>query len=122
MSTLDTYSAHRFCTAVQDTLGLWFLTDRVPFAYTTGFADDRLHQVTEGDTLRALAATYFAPLSYAAELWWVIADYQPADRGGPIVDPTIALDPSTRPMLVIPSVATVLGEALSEERRLLHDV
>ena len=122
MSTLDTYSAHRFCTALQDTKGRWFLIDRVPFYYTDGFADDRLHTVTAGDTLRGLAATYFAPLSYAAELWYVIADYQPTDRGGPVIDPTIALDPSTRPMLVIPSVATVLAEVLSEERRLLHDV
>jgi hypothetical protein len=122
MSTLDTFSAHRFCTALQDSQGRWFLTDRIPFAYTTGYADDRLHPVTQGDTLRALAARYFAPLSYAAELWYILADYQPADYGGPIFDPTIMLDPSTRTHLVIPSVATVLGVALSEQRRLLHDV
>jgi hypothetical protein len=121
VSTLDIYSAHRFCTAMQDTGGRWFLTDRVPFSYVERF-DNQFHPVREGDTLRGLAAYYFAPLAYAAELWWVLADFQPTDRGGPIIDPTIALDPSTRTTMVIPSVATVLGEVLSEERRLLHDV
>jgi hypothetical protein len=121
VSTLDTFSAYRFCTALQDPDGNWFLIDRVPFYYQD-LSDNTLHPVTQGDTLRSLAATYFAPLSYAAELWYILADFQPDDYGGPIFDPTIALDPSARTMMVIPSIATVLGVALSESRRLLNDV
>jgi hypothetical protein len=120
--TLDTYSAFRFCSGIADPSGNVFLNDRIPFYYTTGYSDDQLHPVVQGDTLRVLAATYFAPLSYAAELWWVLADYQPSDYGGPIFDPTIALDPSTRTMMVIPSIATVLGVALSDAQALLNDV
>ena len=120
--TLDSYSAFRFCSGITDPQGNVFLTDRIPFYYSSGFPDDQLHTVTQGDTLRGLAARYFAPLGYAAELWWVLADYQPSDYGGPIFDPTIALDPSTRTRMVIPSIATVLGVALSDAQALVNDV
>lgn len=82
-----------------------FLSDRVPFRYTD-FADNRPITVKEGDTLQRLAARFFAPLGElplvsAANLWWVIADFQPT----PIHDPTIRLVPGQR--LIIPSVRTV---------------
>jgi hypothetical protein len=118
---MDFYSPHRFCTGLEDMKGRLYLTDRVPFFYRDR-PDNRLHTVRGGDTLRGLAARYFASLDYAAELWTIVADFQ-VDKDGdpaPIHDPTIALTPGTT--LIIPSVATVLSEAQSEERRLEHDV
>lgn len=119
--TLDIYSRHRFCVGREDDAGRIALDDRTTFAFRD-LADNRLHTVKDGDTLWSLAAYYFAALEYAAELWWVIADYQIDEAGNPapIHDPTVALTAGST--LVIPSVATVLREAIAEERRPEHDV
>jgi hypothetical protein len=45
------------------------------------------HIVEDGDTLWSLAARYYGGEDGEANLWWVIADFQPE----PILDPTIAL-------------------------------
>ena len=87
-----------------------FLTPRVPYRYRD-LEDNRVHIVSEGDSLHKLAAVYFAPLSAlptisAANLWWVIADFQPQ----PIQDPTIKLIPGQR--LTIPSVRAVIENVL----------
>lgn len=119
--TLDLWSPHRFCTGLTDPEGRLFLTDRVPFYYRP-LADNRRHTVIQGDTLRGLAARYFAPLSYAAELWVVLGDFQADAEGNPapIHDPTLELGAGAK--LWIPSLATVLSEVFNEERRLQHDV
>ena len=119
--TLDRWSRHRFTTGLHDTSERLFLTDRVPFYYVER-ADNRIHIVRDGDSLRSLAARFFSSLSYASDLWYVIADFQHDGFGrpAPIHDPTLARAAGRE--LVIPSVTTVLTEILSEERRLLHDV
>jgi nucleoid-associated protein YgaU len=106
-------SRHIFSLGVRDeaTPDELELTEREPFVYRS-FTDNRQHTVEEGDTLWTLAARYFSPMDSAANLWWVIADFQP----DPIHDPTIALVPGT--VLVIPSVRTVLENVFDENRRL----
>jgi hypothetical protein len=105
------YSRYQFCAAFADPVtGKLVLTDREPFRFAP-FADNRQHQVTSTDTLGRLAARYLAPIPDAAQLWWIIADFQP----DPIFDPTIVLEVGR--MLTIPSVRTVLTEIFDESRR-----
>lgn len=94
-----------------DTLGKLQLSEREPFYYRD-YPDNREHVVVQGDTLHRLAGAYFAPIDDPAQLWWVIADFQPA----PIHDPTIRLEPGST--IIIPSVRTVLEVIFSENRRL----
>lgn len=101
-----TNSRHLFTTAQTRTGDeRLFLSDRTPFRYID-LEDNRVHTVREGDTLHRLAALYFVqlgelPFISAANLWWVIADFQPV----PIHDPTVQLVKGEK--LVIPSVRTV---------------
>ena len=88
---------------------LW-LSPREPLPYVD-LEDNRVHIVSDGDTLHSLASMYFAslgrlPLFSAANLWWVIADFQPE----PIHDPTIRLIGGQR--LIIPSARTVIERVL----------
>lgn len=85
------------------------LTDREPFLFQD-LADNRVHIVGEGDTLFGLAARYFAGYDSAANLWWIIADFQP----DPIQDPTIRLVPGQK--LVIPSMRTLQERVFSPKR------
>lgn len=70
------------------------LTERTPF-YFTRFRDNIEHTVTDGDTFQSIAFYYYTgylPASRsAAELWWVIADFQPT----PVTDPTLRLEAGT---------------------------
>ncbi len=118
--SLDLWSPHRFCTGLEDTQGRVFLTERVPFYYRP-LADNRIHVVADGDTLRSIAARYYPSLAYAPELWVVVADFQADDNGNPapIFDPTIRLAAGRK--LWVPSLATVLAEVFSEARRADHD-
>ncbi len=119
---LDVWSPFRFCTAVEDTQGQTYLTERVPFYYQK-LEDNIEHIVSEGDTLRMLAKRYYPSVEYAAELWTYIADFQVDEttmEPAPIRDDTIALVPGSR--LWVPSLETVLAVILSEERRAEHDV
>ncbi len=105
------HSRHQFCLAFADPVtGKLVLTDREPYRFAP-FADNVQHLVIEGDTLARLAARYFAPLADAAQLWWIIADFQPE----PIFDPTIALEVGRT--IVLPSLQTVLTEIFDEARR-----
>jgi hypothetical protein len=105
------YSRHQFCVAFTDPVtSKLVLSDREPYRFAP-FADNVQHQVIEGDTLSRLAARYFAPLADAAQLWWIIADFQPE----PIFDPTLALEVGQT--IVLPSVQTVLTEIFDEARR-----
>lgn len=119
---LDIWSPFRFCSALEDSQGRMFLTDRVPFYYQN-LPDNIEHVIVQGDTPRKLAAQYYSSLEYAAELAPFIADFQVDEATGepaPIRDETIALTPGRR--LWIPSLETVLAVILSEERRAEHDV
>jgi len=104
-------SRHLFTTAQKRPGGeRVFLSDRTPFRFVD-LADNRVHTVREGDTLHRLAATYYAslgelPFISAANLWWVIADFQPT----PIHDPTVLLVPGEK--LIIPSARTVQERVL----------
>lgn len=120
--TLDIWSPFRFCTALEDTSGRTFLSDRVPFYYQD-LPDNIEHIIVEGDSLRALATRYYPGIDYASELWVYIADFQVDEKTGepaPIRDETIALTPGKR--LWVPSLETVLAVILSEDRRAEHDV
>jgi LysM repeat protein len=70
-----------------------------------------VYVVSEGDTLHGIAAKFYPSLGVlprisAANLWWVIADFQP----NPIHDPTIKLVAGQR--LIIPSTRTVVNDIL----------
>jgi hypothetical protein len=105
------FSRYQFCVSFADPVtGKLVLSDREPYRFAA-FADNRMHNVVEGDSLPRLAARYFAPMAGAAQLWWIIADFQPE----PIFDPTLVLDVGR--VLVIPSVQTVLSEIFDEARR-----
>ena len=105
------WSRHIFTLGVNDSAepGILQLTDREPFLFRN-LPDNRLHPVVESDTLHSLAARYFDPIEGAANLWWIIADFQP----DPIHDPTIALVAGTT--LVVPSVRTVLESVFDDAR------
>lgn len=87
------------------------LSEREPYGYRN-FADNIEHVITEGDTLHSIASLYFAPIPSPAELWWIIADFQP----DPIHDPTLKL--TVGATLIVPSVRTVQEEIFGEARRL----
>lgn len=57
--------------------------------------DNLLHRVTGGETLHQIAETAYG-FPGAANLWWLIADYQDP----PILDPTVQLEGGA--LLVIP--------------------
>lgn len=103
MPTLPT-SRHATAYGYYDGLDVPFLGDRAPFFYR-GLPDNLVHLVVEGDTLQSLAFRYYGALSTrtssAAQLWWVIADFQPE----PIHDPTKSLTPGA--YIVLPSLETV---------------
>ena len=82
---------------LRDEQGRLFLTEREPFGYRD-FSDNRIHIVSQRETLFLLAGRYFAPLSRGAGYWWAIADFQPE----PIVDPTSMVEVGTE--MVIPSL------------------
>ena len=106
-------SRYTFCSGVRDEAGILHLTDREPYRYHA-HADNRVHTVTEGDSLFTLAGRYFAPLPRACGFWWVIADYQPQ----PILDPTLTLVPGIR--IHIPSLRVLTDVILGESRRREH--
>jgi hypothetical protein len=108
-------SRYRFCSAVTDEDGTVFLTDPEPFGYED-LPDNQRHKVVEGDNLWALASRYFDVhgIDNPAELWWVIAEFQP----DPVFDPTIKLEIGR--VMHIPSVRTVLEDIFSESRRAEH--
>jgi hypothetical protein len=99
-----------FCAQATDPEGRLFLTDRSRYVYRE-LVGNRIHVVTEGDSLHHLAARYFTGIDGAANLFWVIADFQPV----PIQDPTLQLEVGR--VLVIPATRTVLEEILNPRRR-----
>lgn len=94
---------------IKDAEGRLFLTDPEPYTYRE-FADNRFHPVVAGDTLESIADRYFPNIEDAAQLFWVIADFQP-ER---ILDPTLMLDEGR--VLVIPSENTFLTKIMDPSR------
>lgn len=90
------------------------LTERIPY-YFKRFPDNIEHKVIEGDTFQSIAYYYYNGLMprgrSAAELWWVIADFQPTA----VTDPTLALEANT--VIYVPSIRTLEQDILSERRQ-----
>jgi len=106
------WSRHTFTLAIKDEAAPddTQLSERVPFGYRD-LSDNVQYQVKEGDSLYSLAAKYFRGVTYPAQLWWVIADFQPE----PIHDPTLKLPVGKT--LVIPSMRALTELIFSETRR-----
>lgn len=105
------FSRHFFTSGIKDSTERLYLTDRDPFRFVE-INDNRFHTVRAGDTLWTLADRFFDGVTdNAAQLWWVIADFQPE----PIIDPTLALTPGR--IVVVPSQRTLTEQIFSESRR-----
>lgn len=108
-------SRHLRSIATDDDAGRIFLGPRDPYEFRD-LTDNVVWHVKDGDSLQSIAATVYASLSRlptwsAANLWWVIADFQPRR----IIDPTIKLVSGST--LVCPSPRVVQEEILSRRRR-----
>lgn len=87
--------------------GLEYLLDREPFRFVN--RGDNKRVIAAGtDTWHSLAFQHLAPIANAADLWWLIADFQPE----PVVDPTILPVPGST--VYIPSTEFVLSTIFSE--------
>lgn len=86
------------------------MTEREPYRFRA-LRDNRVHVVSQGDTLFTIAGRYFQPLPRPAGYWWAIADFQPHA----IHDPTIQLVPSS--VIIVPSVRTLVEDILGARRR-----
>jgi|SRR3972149_5464294 len=106
--TLGPLSRYAYTRTVKAVDSARLLAGREPYGFV---ADNRnrMHVVQRGDTLWTLAEKYFSGYTNAADLWWIIADYQ----NPPVVDPTIALEPGTQ--LVVPP-SEVVVEIFSARR------
>lgn len=102
-------SRYTHTTGLTDAAGRLYLTRPEPYRYAR-FEDNRYHEVLAGDTWHGLAERHFPDWEDAANLWWVIADFQPE----PVHDPTIELTPGQ--IVVIPSVRTLVQEILNPAR------
>lgn len=111
MSTIpDQLSTFRFCSIIKDENGDSFFTDPVPFEYRE--LDDTIrHVATEADTYENLAARYYAGVPGKAQLWRVIAEFQPVIP----LDATAIIAPGS--VVYIPSRRTLFEDILSEKRR-----
>lgn len=103
-------SRYRFCQQLTDSSGRISLSEREPYRFRD-LADNRRHICRQGDTLQSLAERYLTGLPDPAQLWWVIADFQPA----PIHDPTLELAIGRE--LWIPSVRTVTSRIFNPSRQ-----
>jgi hypothetical protein len=90
------------------------LTERL-YYYFRRLPDNIEHKVIEGDSFQSIAYYYYTGAMpagrSAAELWWVIADFQPT----PVNDPTIALEPGST--IYVPSRRALEQDILAERRQ-----
>lgn len=102
-------SRYRFTRGLTDSEGRLYLTARAPYRFRN-LPDNRFHTVLQGERLHYLAERYFSPTPDSAQLWWIIADFQPQ----PVLDPTLELTPGR--ILAIPSLKTVIEEIFNPAR------
>lgn len=102
-------SRYKFNEPRTDSDGFAYLPDREPIIFEE--RDDNIpHIVQDGDKLWSLAQFYYWDLDVdAAQLWYVIAEYQPR----PIVNPFKPLKPGS--LLHIPSPEMVEAEIINAE-------
>jgi hypothetical protein len=90
------------------------LTERLPY-YFKRFPDNIEHKVISGDTFQSIAYYYYnGTMAFdrsAAELFWVVADFQPVA----VHDVTLALEPGTT--VYVPSLRVLEQEILGERRQ-----
>jgi hypothetical protein len=106
------FSRHLFTRGYTDADGNLYLSMREKYGYRK-MSDNRYHEIVQGDTLHGLAERYFSPLPEAAQLWWIIADFQPPGATY-IHDPTLELTPGS--VLVLPSVRLIQEEIFNPTR------
>lgn len=99
--TVGPMSRYAYARTVRTSTGARLLAAREPFGFRLD-ARNRMHIIVRGDTLWTLAEKYFANYADAADLWWIIADYQDP----PIIDPTLTLEPGLQ-VIVPPSEVVV---------------
>lgn len=108
MTTIGPRSRYAYTRLVHTEAGETLLAAREPFGFRLD-PRNRVHSVIAGDTLWTLAERYFSGYADAADLWWIIADYQDP----PLIDPTVQLEPGEQ--IVIPPTEALL-EIFTEHR------
>lgn len=105
-------SRYRFSSIEADAAGRRFRGPRLVFGFRE-LPDTALYIVSEGDSLRAIAAAAYAGHERPEQFYWVIADFQPE----PIRDVTLPLEPGRK--LYIPSGRALDEQILSNRRSAL---
>lgn len=106
---MNATSRYRFSEVLVESDGAVWLGPPPPFEYRE-FSDTRVHRVTEGETLRQVAARYYAMRARPEQFAWVIADFQPE----PIRDPFLPLEPERD--LFVPSLRVLEELILAQSR------
>jgi len=102
----DEQSRYKHATIIRRDDNVLYLSLRPRISYFGGY-DEILHKVLLGDTLHNIASRYYNAFPDAADLWWIIADFQPE----PINDPTVRLEPGS--WIVVPAPDTVQSWLMS---------
>lgn len=106
----DQLSTYRFCSVVTDSDGIEFFTDPVPFVYRE-LPDTILHQAHEGDDYESIAARYYSGVPNKAQLWRIIAEFQP------MIPLDASVGPTPGSVVYVPSRRTLFEDVFSERRR-----
>lgn len=106
----DALSTFRFCSVLTDEDARQYLTDPVPYEYRE-FSDTIRHVARDGDTYENISARYYAGIPGKAQLWRIIAEFQPVIP----LDATVPPKPGT--IVYVPSRRTLFEEIFSENRR-----
>lgn len=103
---IDELSRYRCAELIRTDAGKlkWDLRRRLEYM---GHDDDIAYEVQPGDTWHILAYKFYGDEFGGADLWWVIADYQPE----PVLDPTVM--PTVGDILMIPAPNIVQDFILS---------
>lgn len=109
-------SIYRFCSAIQDVNGTYYLTEAPPYRYDAELTDTIEHHVVAGDTWHSIAARHYSlvrgeDLSGPELLAKIVADFQPVY----VDDPTVMPTPGS--IVYVPGFDTLNTLILSEARR-----